>query len=103
MTTIQKILHILAERNLTVADLASATGISKQSFTYWKKGAFNIKECNLQKIAAALQISPEMLREDSSELICSNDESIIIDIYRKASAEQQIEILDYMLRYQRTN
>lgn len=103
MTTIQKILHILTERNMTVAELASVTGISKQSFTYWKKGNFHIKECNLRRIADALQVSTEMLCEDSSEIICNNDEAVIIDIYRRATAEERAEMLSYMLRYQRTN
>ncbi len=103
MTTMQKILHILADRNMSVSDLAAATGISKQSFTNWKKGYNDIKESNLGKIASALQVPSEMLHEDSSEIIYSKNELTIIDIFRSVTAEQQSDILDYILRYQRTN
>ena len=53
-----KILEILAEKNIAAVEIAKATGISESLFSTWKsKPSSNIKSDNLLKIAEYLDVS----------------------------------------------
>lgn len=64
------------EKGLKDSDIAKATGITKSTFSDWKKGRSNPKDAKLQKIADFFGVSTEYLRTGKNpNEYYSNDET----------------------------
>lgn len=53
------------EKQLTQKQLAELIGISYQNYQQWERGVRNPKEATIQKLAKALEVSPDYLTGQS--------------------------------------
>ena len=100
----QKLKKLLDNNNMTAADLAHLTGISKSTISRYLSGKIMAKQINLLKISQALHINPGELFPtinndcNSKSLSYSKDEQDLISKYRslddvgKATVNAVIEI-----------
>lgn len=86
------------------ADVARLSGVTKSTFSDWKKGLYQPKREKLIKIADALGVSIEYLMYDGktdfnpSNIYLSDEEQEVLTAYRNADNAQK-EIINKLLRY----
>lgn len=86
------------------ADVARLSGVTKSTFSDWKKGLYQPKREKLIKIADALGVSIEYLMDDGktdfnpSNIYLSDEEQEVLTAYRNADNAQK-EIINKLLRY----
>ncbi len=89
MSTLDKILKLLKEKNLKQKDLTDYLGISKNAFTDWKSGRINSYLKHLPKIAEFLGCSVDyLLTENDNAISFSKFEEKIILAYRQHPEHQ---------------
>ena len=103
-----KIFSILRDRGISQKEFSKMTGIAESTICDWKRKGFNPSAGKLSIICKALDISPiELLSEDvvledsTSELSgfdinISDDEKLIIEIYRNSDVDLQRRIISYL-------
>lgn len=92
------------QRGLKDADVARLSGVTKSTFSDWKKGLYQPKREKLIKIADVLGVSIEYLMDDGktdfnpSNIYLSDEEQEVLTAYRNADNAQK-EIINRLLRY----
>ena len=80
-----RLLKVIAERNVTAADLVRATGIDKGAISNYINGAYIPKQDKAYKLARALGVDPGWLMtgdEPSEQRIA--EETLLVEAYRNA-------------------
>lgn len=104
MTTYERYCEIRNQKNLKDADVAKLSGVTKSTFSDWKKGLYHPKREKLSKIADALGVSIEYLMGDGkidlnpSNIYLSDEEQEVLTAYRNADNAQK-EIINRLLSY----
>ena len=104
MTTYERYCKIRDQIGLKDADVARLSGITKSTFSDWKKGLYQPKREKLIKIADVLGVSIEYLMDDGktdfnpSNIYLSDKEQEVLTAYRNADNAQK-EIINRLLRY----
>lgn len=86
------------------ADVARLSGVTKSTFSDWKKGLYQPKREKLIKIADVLGVSIKYLMDDGktdfnpSNIYLSDEEQKVLTAYRNADNAQK-EIINKLLRY----
>jgi transcriptional regulator with XRE-family HTH domain len=96
MTNGERIKNYREQKGFSQTDLADMVGTTKQTiFKYENNIITNIPSDKVEKIAAALGVSPaDLLGWDkrSTTLVLTNDETELIKAYRKASPDTQLAV-----------
>lgn len=91
-------------QNLRDSDVSKATGITKSTFSDWKRGRSKPKQDKLQKIADYFGVTIDYLMTGESEQtddfaasddILNSDLIKLISIYQNLSDEARAELLSY--------
>ena len=86
-----RITEIRKARNVTQAELAKLTGISRPYINQIERQTRNVSAENLSKIAQALNVAPSsLICDESSDLDGGEDDmSVILRAFREAPPEQR--------------
>ena len=94
-----RLLKVIAERNVTAADLVRATGIDKGAISNYINGAYIPKQDKAYKLARALGVDPGWLITgiEQENVVLSQTERDIILSYRQSNETTQ-EIIRNILK-----
>ncbi len=102
-----KIFSILSERGISQKEFSKMTGIAESTICDWKRKGFNPSAGKISAICKALDISPielfsdedisvnEVPKPSTVEMILSDDEKLIIEIFRNSDSDLRKRILSY--------
>ena len=100
MSISDTIFNIMSEKQITQKEFSKRTGIPESTISDWKKKGNTPGAEKLTIIASTLGISvSELLGEDTSILAgypISEEEKMIIDVYRNSSEEMRRRIMTYL-------
>lgn len=97
MDILNRILGLLAERNITQHKMVTDLGMSRSAVTDWKQGKSKPTLANVVKIAKYFNISLDMLvngKEFTDDM--TPEEKELIKKYRKLSNKRHEELNNYM-------
>ena len=110
-----KVFSILKERGISQKEFSKMTGIAESTICDWKRKGFNPSAGKISAICKALDISPlELFGEDtlppnsvvrtpSVEFSISDDEKLILEIYRNSDPCLKKRILSYLMKLSRND
>ena len=98
MTVGDKIRQLRKEKNLSQADLAYETGITKAAISMYELGARNPKIETLEILADFFNVDMNFLtgRETHTSIIADDKERLLISQYRALNREGQEKVADYI-------
>lgn len=85
----------LIMRDMTAAELAKKTGIGEGALSQYKKGAYKASQRNLDKMAAALNVSIPWLMglDDESPAIPEDDKALLEEVSANPELMNLLRIL----------
>ncbi len=107
MQVSSKVFSILKERGISQKEFSKMTGIAESTICDWKRKGFNPSAGKLSVICKALDISPielfydenisksESTKSSTFKMAFSDDEKLIIEIYRNSDSDLRKRILSY--------
>ena len=102
-----KVFTILKERGISQKEFSKMTGIAESTICDWKRKGFNPSAGKISVICKALDISPielfyddniskcESPKSSTLEIAISNEEKLILEIYRNSDSDLRKRILSY--------
>lgn len=98
MTIGEKIRQLRKEKNMSQADLADATGLTKGAIGMYEIGARNPKMETLEILADFFNVDMNFLvgRSVYTEIVATDEERIIISKYRALNRAGQEKVFEYL-------
>lgn len=110
ISVISKIFELIEKKHITQKELSDMTGISTSAISDWKHKGSMPSAANVQKICAALNVSPENLlgkhgdADKMSYVINKNDELYgFIELYQNTEESERKRILAYAIAMMNTS
>lgn len=117
MNCIDRILALKEERHLTGKQIESGAGLAVSSISQWKRGKGKPGLDNIIKLSSFFHVStdyllglsdlpehcPDAQKEDLTEGDLTQEEIILLSIYRNASAEDRFRIIQLCMNVQNKN
>lgn len=98
---LQRIQQCMAEKKMTQADLSRATGIRPSSLSDYFSGKYSPKQDKIDRIAAALEVSPGWLMGYPNTDSLTASEWDLICRFRQLSREDQQRLAAFLAHCQR--
>lgn len=98
MTIGEKIRQLRKEKNMSQADLAMATGLSKGAISMYELNERNAKIETLEILADYFNVDMNFLtgRDMHTTLIASDEERLLVSKFRALNTEGQQKVLSYV-------
>lgn len=95
---IQRIRQGMAEKKMSQADLARSAGIRPSSLSDYLTGKYSPKHDKIERIAAALQVSPAWLLGSSAAFSITEDERLLLEQFRQLPPQDQEKFRQFLRR-----
>lgn len=97
----EKLEDMIADRQITKAELARQVGVSQVTMTKWCSGRSTPCRDNLIKICRVLDVPVSLFLDDEDPFLLSNNEKDLIDLYRDLSAADKSVLLFFLKQFKK--
>lgn len=88
---------------MSQADLARSAGIRPSSLSDYLTGKYSPKHDKIERIAAALQVSPDWLLGSSAAFSIAADERLLLEQFRQLPPQDQEKFRQFLRRRLKKN
>lgn len=97
MDIINRILNLMAERQVKAKQLVTDLGIQKNAVSEWKSGRIKPSLSDIIKLSDYLHTTTDfILKGNLQNIVLSREEESLLHNFRKLREKEQMQILGYM-------